>query len=101
MDIHAPTCEEKAWGSAEIYCKREGLEVGIFTCLPGQSLELHDHPGEEEYIYVLDGQGIFVVMDSEMLVESGSVVRIPKDAKHYIRNKSNKPLMCAYVVLGD
>lgn len=76
--------------------------VGIGTCPPGSTtscpmqtassepghLKLHRHAHSEIY-YVTDGKGLVTIDGIEHEVKKGSVVFIPGDAEHGIKNTGN------------
>ena len=67
----------------------ESLTVGMATCPPGDGhLGRHRHPQVELY-HIVSGHGVVIVEGVEHSVMAGSVVFIPGNAEHGIRNGSN------------
>lgn len=61
---------------------------GIATCAPSSGcLEPHRHQQAELYHFI-EGQGIVEMEGSEYPVRAGSVVFIPSNVKHAVRNSS-------------
>jgi len=65
----------------------DSLTAGIATCPPKHGhLCIHQHKQAEIY-HVTQGRGIVSIDGVEHAVEAGSVVYIPGDAEHGIRNE--------------
>ena len=60
----------------------------------------HRHTQAEVY-HVLDGTGIVVLDGTEHTVTGGSVVFIPGDVEHGIRNTADEPLRFVYAFATD
>jgi oxalate decarboxylase/phosphoglucose isomerase-like protein (cupin superfamily) len=61
--------------------------------LPGQGHERHNHPGSDEILYFLSGQGQQMVDDADTFpVGPGQSVFIPKGAFHSTINTGWEPL---------
>jgi quercetin dioxygenase-like cupin family protein len=60
----------------------------------------HRHSQPEVY-HVLDGSGIVVLDGTEHAVTGGSVVFVPGDAEHGIRNTADRPLRFVYAFATD
>jgi len=64
----------------------EELTTGIAVCKPGTGhLCAHRHKQAEIY-YIIEGEGLMKIDSKEYQVSEGSVVFIPGDAEHDIRN---------------
>jgi oxalate decarboxylase/phosphoglucose isomerase-like protein (cupin superfamily) len=62
--------------------------------LPGQGHERHNHPGSDEILYILAGEGEQMVDDSDTFpVGPGQAVFIPKGAFHSTVNKGWEPMV--------
>jgi quercetin dioxygenase-like cupin family protein len=57
---------------------------------PGAAIPLHTHPTEEAFV-VTDGQLSFALGDQMLTVEAESVIRIPPEVPHAVRNASQQP----------
>ena len=61
--------------------------------LPGQGHERHNHPGSDEILYFLSGEGEQMVDDGEpFAVRPGQAVFIPKGAFHSTINRGWEPM---------
>jgi len=66
---------------------------GITNVLPGGGHERHNHPGAEEIIYVLSGQGEQMVDDQPPVpIGPGSCVFIPDGVYHSTLNTGREPM---------
>ncbi|MFC1890845.1 cupin domain-containing protein [Thermodesulfobacteriota bacterium] len=69
------------------------LKVHITEYAPGSEHKLHRHPGHEEVIVVLDGEGISRTEDGDKQISPGAFAFIPADTDHATINVlKNKPL---------
>jgi quercetin dioxygenase-like cupin family protein len=50
----------------------------------------HVHQEEVETVYVLSGESVLTVEDSEVVFSEGQAVVIPKGIEHGLRNETNK-----------
>ena len=78
------------------------LTTGIATCAPnGGCLCVHTHPQAELY-HIIQGEGMIELDGVEHFVEKGSVIYIPGNAQHGIRNLSKtQELTYLYVFAID
>ena len=63
----------------------ERITVGVVTLEPGQGHARHNHPGVEEVLYVIEGEGtqmIELVEEERRKVSTGMMVHIPADIYH-------------------
>ena len=79
-----------------------GLTVGVAEIAPGASEDgaRHRHADHEVY-YVLAGTGLVHLDGQEHPVEAGSVVFIPGDTPHFLRNTGDKTLRVLYTFAVD
>jgi quercetin dioxygenase-like cupin family protein len=66
--------------------KTDQLWSEIACYEPGQSTPMHQHPLEEEAIYVLEGTATMQIDGEEIAVPAGSIVRFPNRVLHDVRN---------------
>ena len=75
-----------------------GLTTGEVIVYPGQGHAPHQHPGEEEVIYVISGKGSQTVGDGEAFdVSEGDAIYIPADTDHSTYNTGWSPLRLVVV----
>ena len=66
--------------------KTDQLWSEIACYEPGQSTVMHQHPKEEEAIYVLEGRAHMNIDGEEVVVDAGSIVKFPQRVLHDVRN---------------
>lgn len=87
------------WGFSKVFVKKDAqaIEAGIFTCEACSSLPLHTHEAGDEYCYLFEGTGVFVINEKETVVETGELIKIPKGVEH--RSYAlDKPFSSFYLV---
>jgi len=60
---------------------------------PGSEQPMHSHPEAEQVYVVVSGTGLMRVDDEAQEVAPGTLVFIPRGAKHAIRNTGSEPLV--------
>lgn len=78
------------------------MMAGIATCAAGEThLTSHRHSHAEVY-HIIDGEGVMNIEGQEYSVTSGSVIFIPSNASHGVRNTSaDRALRWLYVFAAD
>jgi len=56
--------------------------MGVVILAPGQGHTRHNHPGVEEILYVISGEGEQLVEGERRKVTPGTLVHIPPDIYH-------------------
>lgn len=74
---------------------------GKLTLVPGSSIGKHQHIGETEYYWILEGEGVVTEDDGEKLVKKGDLVITGGGASHAIRNDSGKDLVFMALIILD
>ena len=86
------------WGVAKFLSEpavtgAERFSFGMVVLAPGKGHERHNHPGAEEIIYVLSGEGQQMVDDQPPItVRAGASIYIPADVYHSTLNTSLEPM---------
>ena len=70
--------------------KTDQLWSEIACYEPGQSTVMHQHPREEEAIYVLEGSANMSIDGREVIVPAGALVKFPAAVPHDVRNLGTK-----------
>jgi quercetin dioxygenase-like cupin family protein len=80
----------------------EAMTVGITEIEPSQANEifLHQHTQPEVY-YILAGHGVVQISGEAYALQPGSLVFIPGDAPHGLRNSGDEVLRLLYVFTVD
>jgi oxalate decarboxylase/phosphoglucose isomerase-like protein (cupin superfamily) len=83
------------WLSEPRVTNTERFTMGVVLLQPGKGHERHNHPGTEEILYVVSGQGNQMIdIDGEKWqpVNAGDLVHIPPDMFHATINTGWEPL---------
>ena len=74
------------------------LTIGTAEIAPAAPVEgaIHQHADHEAY-YFLRGVGAVHIDGVDHRVEPGSIVFVPGDARHFVRNTGDEPLKFVYV----
>ena len=75
------------WLSEPRVTDADRFTAGVVLLAPGKGHTRHNHPGVEEILYVVSGQGIQMVEDEQgkpmrQEVRAGDMVHIPADVYH-------------------
>lgn len=76
------------------------LKMGLTVIYPTGSTTGHTHDGIEEVYYVISGEGIMVVGESEFPIKPGDALYVPPGAFHTTYQRGNLPLTVLWVT-GD
>ena len=81
------------WLSEPRVTNAQSFSTGIVLLAPGKGHTRHNHPGVEEILYVISGEGIQMVEDPEgrpvrQEIKAGMLVHIPADVYHETINTS-------------
>ena len=86
------------WGVAKFLSEpavtgAERFSFGMVVLAPGKGHERHNHPGAEEIIYVLSGEGQQMIDDQPPItVRAGASIFVPADVYHSTLNTSWEPM---------
>ena len=86
FDLHALKAFSADKRVRKMLFKTDQLWSEIACYEPGQSTVLHQHPKEEEAIFVLEGTAHMAIDGHEVVVPAGSIVRFPSAIMHDVRN---------------
>lgn len=71
---------KEIFGSGNVGAKY--LRINITEYAPATEHELHKHPGQEEVLFILEGEGISRTKDGDKPISAGAFVFIPADTDH-------------------
>ncbi len=81
------------WLSEPQVTNAQNFSMGIVLLNPGKGHERHNHPGVEEVLYVISGEGEQMVNDEPPRpVKAGTSIPIPADVYHSTINTGWEPL---------
>jgi quercetin dioxygenase-like cupin family protein len=63
----------------------ELMKVAIVTKPEGEGPPLHEHPNEEQFSLILEGEMHFILGDEDRVVGPGTLVHIPRNTPHRSR----------------
>jgi quercetin dioxygenase-like cupin family protein len=63
----------------------EFMKFGIVRKAEGEGPPLHEHPNEEQFTVVIEGEMHFVLGDEDRVVGPGTLVHIPRNTRHRSR----------------
>ena len=93
--------EERPWGQFENLLDTDLCKVKQIIIKPGQAPSYQYHFKREEVWIVIKGTGELKLDDKTTLVNPGSILHIPVEAKHQIRNTGEEILIFIEVQLGS
>ena len=88
------------WGRIQWLCEprvtgARSITAGVVTLDPGKGHQRHKHPGVEEVLYVLEGEGMQMVdlgVEERRTVRAGMMIHIPADIYHETINTGDRPM---------
>ena len=63
----------------------EFMKCGVHTKPGGEGQLLHEHPNEEQFTLILEGQMHWIIGDEDVVVGPGTLVHIPRNTPHRSR----------------
>ena len=63
----------------------EFMKFGIVHKPEGKGSKLHEHPNEEQFTIIIEGEMHFVLGDEDRVVGPGTLVHIPRNVRHRSR----------------
>jgi len=86
FDLHAVKAFAPDKRVRRMLFKTDQLWSEIACYEPGQSTVMHQHPKEEEAIFVLEGTATMSIDGREVALPAGSIVHFPNKVLHDVRN---------------
>jgi mannose-6-phosphate isomerase-like protein (cupin superfamily) len=69
------------------------LLAGINVLTPGQQQPVHDHPDQDKFYLVLEGEGLFTVGDETATCTPGALILAPAGVMHGVHNAGPQRLV--------
>lgn len=92
----------RPWGFYKTAILNDYFRSKIISVKPGEKLSLQSHDRREEYWVVVHGEGVVQIEQSLLHVCCGSMLFIPKGAKHRLTNISeDQSLIVTEVQVGE
>lgn len=89
------------WGTIKWYSEprvtnTDRFSMGVVILEPGKGHTRHNHPGVEEILYIISGEGVQMVeidgKEERQTVSGGMMVHIPADVYHETVNTGWEPM---------
>ena len=93
--------EIRPWGTFENLLDTDYCKVKQIIIKPGQAPSYQYHFKREEVWIVVQGEGELKLNDKIIPVITGQIIHVPIEAKHQIKNNSNKDLIFIEVQMGE
>jgi len=93
--------EQRPWGAFENLLDADYCKVKEIVIKPGQAPSYQYHFKRSEVWVVVKGEGELKLDGEVTPVKVGSILNIPVQAKHQIRNTSDQDLVFIEVQLGE
>ena len=90
----------RPWGRYDILETGEGFQVKCIVVEPGQRLSYQRHQHRSEYWVIVDGEAEVTLNDVIHHFSKDSVVIVPLQAKHRVKNVGTTPLVFIETQLG-
>ena len=97
FDLHALKAFAPGKRVRKMLFKTDQLWSEIACYEPGQSTVMHNHPKEEEAIFVLEGTANMEIDGREVVVPAGSIVKFPGNVPHDVRNLGSERCVIMFV----
>jgi quercetin dioxygenase-like cupin family protein len=97
FDLHALKDFDPARRVRKMLFKTDQLWSEIACYEPGQSTVMHQHPREEEAIYVLQGIAHRSIDGQDVVVPAGAIVHVPNAVLHDVRNPGPERCVIMFV----
>ncbi len=104
MEIYQTMSDRKnhrPWGYYENLDECADHKVKRIVVDPGKRLSLQKHKRRAEHWFIVSGEGIMTLGDTEMTVTNGQSIDIAVGAIHRIMNPGSAPLVFVEVQMGD
>ena len=92
---------KRPWGHFEVLSDAPDHKVKRIVVEPGGILSLQRHKLRSEHWFIVSGKGKAIVEDKNYDLSAGSVLDIPKKAKHRVENSSAENLVIIEVQTGE
>ena len=92
MTISIDNVEHYIWGEINDgwhLLKRDDMSVIQERVPPGGAEVMHYHNVARQFFYILEGEGIMVFEDHDVVLKKGQGLEIPQQVKHKFKNQSN------------
>ncbi len=90
----------KPWGSYTDFIREQNMVLKELVVSPGSKLSLQTHKLRDEHWICISGEGKAIVGDSQVSLEAGNKIYVPKNTIHRIINDGKDNLRIVEVQTG-
>jgi len=98
---NSPKFDRRPWGIFTVLDEADGFKVKRIEVLPGKRLSYQKHAQRAEHWFVVEGTANVTLDGSEILVEAGHAIDIPRGAAHRVENPGDVNLVFIEVQQGS
>jgi len=85
--------DQRPWGHYTVLADEADHKVKRIVVQPGKRLSLQRHQQRAEHWYVVKGEALVTLDESEKILSAGNAVDIPIRTKHRIENTGSEELI--------
>lgn len=93
--------DKRPWGTWEVLDTGTKHIVKKITVMPDKILSLQMHYHRTEHWIIVDGEAEVTLGEKVFTAPTDTAIRIEKEQKHRIANKTDKPMVFIEVQTGD
>jgi quercetin dioxygenase-like cupin family protein len=72
--------------------RSDALLLGLNCLEPGQTQKPHDHADQDKFYYVVEGEGLFFIGETQKTAVTGEVIWAPAGVIHGVSNEADSRL---------
>lgn len=93
--------EDRPWGHYNVLYDGNDCKVKRISVKPGHKISYQYHSKRKEQWIVVSGKGFTKLNEVTTIIEPGSIIEIPIEARHTIGSQGIEPLVFIEVQTGD
>jgi len=93
--------DHRPWGYYQVLSDKPEHKVKIIVVYPGKRLSLQKHKKRDEHWYVIQGNALVTINDTELTVNKGESVNIKRETLHRVMNSGIEKLVFIEVQTGE
>lgn len=93
--------DHRPWGYYQVISDEPVLKIKKIFVYPGKRLSLQRHKKRSEHWFIIKGKAIVTLDSSEISLEAGMSIDIPRESFHRIMNTGKENLAFIEVQTGD
>ncbi len=93
IDVNTSQAVEREHSDNKHIVRRDDLKIGLISVRPHDELPIHTHEREDQFYYVLQGEGVVRMADRDFPLKPGLAVTIPPGVPHGVQNPNDVPLV--------